>query len=185
MDGTEYAAQLAQFSSLEQLSNINTSITDSINANYVLTQSINNTMTAALINKEVKLGGSGISYSGQENINLGYNLGSEASTAELKIFDSNGKLVKTITDIEKDRGDHKLTWDFTDNDGSKVAAGEYTFEVTAKATNGNDITVNLFKYGYIDAIRFTEDGTKLMINNTEYLLSDVTEITGNEEEGGN
>ena len=38
MDGTQFAAQLAQFSSLEQLQNLNDSMTNSINANYLLTQ---------------------------------------------------------------------------------------------------------------------------------------------------
>ena len=42
-DATQFASQLAQFSSLEQLSNLNTSVNNSINANYLLTQSINNT----------------------------------------------------------------------------------------------------------------------------------------------
>jgi len=42
MKGDEFATQLAQFSSVEQLNNINTSLTDSLNANYMLTQAINN-----------------------------------------------------------------------------------------------------------------------------------------------
>ena len=57
MEGTEFTAQLAQFSSLEQLSNMSDSLEQSINANYQLTQAVNNTMTAALIGKEVKLEG--------------------------------------------------------------------------------------------------------------------------------
>lgn len=181
MDGTQYAAQLAQFTSLEQLTNINDNLKESINANYLLAQSVNNTTTASMIGKEVKLGGSDLKYEGQDNINLGYQLPSDAASIELKIYDSNGKLVRTITDIEKNAGEHKLNWDFTDSKGKKVASGTYTFEIKAKATNGNDISVDTFKYGFVDAVRFTESGTKLIINKIEYLLSDITEITGNEE----
>lgn len=183
MEGTEYAAQLAQFSSLEQLSNMNENMTQSINADYLLAQSINNTTTATMIGKEVKLGGSGITYAGQDTVNLGYTLPSDASSADLNIYDSTGKLVRTISNLDNNQGEHKLSWDFTDNNGKKVGSGNYTFEVKAKASNGSELSVDIFKYGFIDSVRFTEAGTKLIINKIEYLLSDITEITGNEEGG--
>ncbi|MDP3830447.1 MAG: flagellar hook capping FlgD N-terminal domain-containing protein, partial [Ignavibacteriaceae bacterium] len=66
MEGSEFAAQLAQFSSLEQLSNLNELTAQSIDANYYLTQSINNTMTATLIGKDVKLSGNVLNVKGDE-----------------------------------------------------------------------------------------------------------------------
>ena len=54
LDGTDYSAQLAQFSSLEQMQNINDTLNMSLDANYLLTQSITNTMTAGLIGKGSK-----------------------------------------------------------------------------------------------------------------------------------
>ena len=67
MNGTEYAAQLAQFTSLEQLTNLNANVSKSIDTNYVLTQSINNTLAATLIGKEVKINGNTIQNNGQES----------------------------------------------------------------------------------------------------------------------
>lgn len=176
MDGTQFAAQLAQFSSLEQLQNLNTSMTQSINANLALTQSINNTLSATLIGKEVKLSGSNITYSGQNSVQLGYTLPSNASSVSLKIYDSNGNLVKTIDNLPTDTSDNKLTWDFTDNNGNKVQQGNYTFEVDATSASGKDITPDIYKYGVIDGVKYTSSGTKLLVDNSEYNLSDVTEI---------
>ena len=183
-DSSEYSAQLAQFSSLEQLTNINDAINQSIDANNLLTQTINNTLAATLIGKSIKVDGGDFSYSGQENITLGYNLPSEASSVEINIYDSNGNIVKTITDASKEFGEHKLSWDFTDNNGNKVVNGEYKFEVVAKDTSGQELTVEIFKSGIIDSIKYTSSGTKFVVDDNEYYLSNVTEILNNSD-GGN
>jgi flagellar basal-body rod modification protein FlgD len=176
MDGTQFASQLAQFSSLEQLSNLNTNVENSINANYVLTQSINNTMSATLIGKDVKLNGSNVQYANQENIQLGYNLPSDAVSAQLNVYDSNGNIVKTINNVPTSSGDHKLSWDFTDNNGNKVPVGTYTFDIKAKNVSNTDMTATYFKYGTIDGIKFSDSGSQLMIDGAAYSLSDILEI---------
>ena len=175
-DATQFASQLAQFSSLEQLSNLNTSVNNSINANYLLTQSINNTLSSTLIGKEVKLSGDTLQYKGQGNIDFGYNLPSNASKATVQIYDSNGSLVKTIEDAPTSAGDNKLSWDFTDNNGNKLPQGDYTFKVSAVDGAGADVTSSPFQVGTIDAVRFTDQGTKLVVGGAEYQLSDIMEI---------
>ncbi len=177
MDGTEYASQLAQFSSLEQLTNLNDSVTESMNANYYLSQSINNTLIATLIGKDVKVSGSTINYSGQDSIELSYNLPNYASKATVSIYDSEGNLVKTLTDIPLTAGENKLSWDFTDSNGGNVATGTYTAKIEAYDIATNDqMDTALFKYGTIDGVKFGDDGTVLVVDSTEYQLSDIVEI---------
>lgn len=178
MEGTEFAAQLAQFSSLEQMTNMNDTLSQSIDANYLLAQSVNNTMSATLIGKEVKLGGESIVYSGEESISFGYKLPAEAKSVTINIRDSNGIIVKTIESDELSSGEHKLSWDYTDNDGKKLKEGSYTYELTAKSTSGEDLTIDHYKIGRVNAVRFTESGTKLIIGSSEYSISDILEITG-------
>ncbi|MGE5400400.1 MAG: flagellar hook assembly protein FlgD [Ignavibacteriales bacterium] len=183
MDGTQFSAQLAQFSSLEQLSNISSAMDKSINANYLLTQSINNTMSASLIGKNVKLSGGSISYNGQENMTLGYTLPVDAKSVSVNVHDKDGNLVKTFDNAELSSGDHKLSWDFSDNNGNKLSQGDYTFEVKAKGYDGKDLTPEAYKYGLIDAVRFTDQGTKLIVGKSEYDLSAVLEVIGNSNQG--
>ena len=175
MDGSQFAAQLAQFSSLEQLQNLNTSMTNSINANYLLTQSINNTLSSTLIGKAVKVGGSDLTYSGQDSVQLGYKLPVDASSVTVNIYDQNGTLVKTL-DGTKGIGDNKLSWDFSDNNGNKVQEGKYTFEVKAKNMGGEDINTTTYKYGLVSGVRFTDQGTMLVVDNSEYNFSDIIEV---------
>ncbi|GBD88080.1 basal-body rod modification protein FlgD [bacterium BMS3Abin03] len=176
MDGTKFASQLAQFSSLEQLSNLNQAVQMSIDGNYYLSQSINNTLTATLIGKNVKLAGGTIVKNGQTNVKLGYTLPNSASSVEVNVKDENGNIVKTFDAPPSKTGDSKLLWDFTDNNGSKLPDGTYTFEVIAKNDSGDDMTATLFKWGKIDGIRFSEKGTTLVVDGNEYLLSDILEI---------
>jgi flagellar basal-body rod modification protein FlgD len=183
MDGTQYASQLAQFSSLEQLTNLNNTMTASAASNSTLTQSINNMMVSNLIGKETKLSGSDIVLNGQSSIDLGYNLPSQASSVEVNIYDSNGALVKTINSPKLSSGDSKLSWDLTDNNGSKVSNGNYTFKVTAADASGSSITASLYKYGTIDGVKFNSSGTVVLIDGAEYGISEIAEITNSSTSG--
>lgn len=176
MDGTEYASQLAQFSSLEQLSNMNTSLNNSLSANLQLAQSVNNTMSAALIGKEAKIDTNQFEVDKQDSINLGYNLGGNASKVTIKIYNEDGVLVNTIDDIPKTSGDHVYEWDMKNSDGSKVAEGDYYFEVEAEGYQDQTISSSAFITGLIGGIRFGSNGTTLLIDNVEYSLGDVAEI---------
>ena len=176
MDNTAFTAQLAQFSSLEQLSNINTSLTQSINANLMLATSVNNTMSATLIGKEAKLSTTTIQKNGKDTATLGYTLPGEAVSATVSIYNESGALVKTIENASTTKGDNKLSWDFSDNQGNTLPDGNYTFSVQAKGSNGVDMSAANFIYGKISGVKFTDAGTKLIVNNSEYLLSDILEI---------
>lgn len=182
MESNEYSAQLAQFSQLEQLENMNNSLENSIAANLQLAQSVNNTMTATLIGKEVKLDSTNMTYTGQDNQLLGYNLPSKGKDVTIKIYNDEGALIKTIENLPNDAGSHKLSWDFTDNNGKSVPLGEYRFEVEATQLNGEEMYVSSYSIGTIDAVRYTENGTMLVINNVEYHLSQITEILNSETE---
>ncbi len=177
MDGTKFTAQLAQFSSLEQISNMNDLLKTSINANYQLIQAVNNTMTATLIGKEIKINNDTIQYTGQDKVYLGYRLPAQASKVTVKIYDENGTLVRTIEDVPTSEGNHKLAWDFTDDNGNKLSNGNYTFKVEATAMNGEDqLAIDYYQIGIIEGIKFTQNGTMLIVNGSEIPLSDVMEI---------
>ncbi len=180
MDGTAFSAQLAQFSSLEQLTNLNTYMKQSLDANATLTQSINNTLITGLIGKDVKLSGGDIKVNGQASITLGYNLPAEAKSAQIKIYNESGGLVKTIDGISTSAGSNKLSWDLSDDNGNKLPNGKYKFEVDAVNLNGDSMTLDIFKIGTIDGVRFTDQGTVLLVGGAQYSLVDIAEVLNNQ-----
>ena len=176
LDGTDYSAQLAQFSSLEQMQNINDTLNMSLDANYLLTQSVTNTMTAGLIGKEAKIAGNTVKYEGQDSTTIGYDLIAPAHEIEIKIKDQYGVVKKTFSDLEKDAGQYKLNWDFTDDAGNPVSVGDYRVEITAKSQSLQPMEVAQYFVGVIDGVRYSSNGTTIVVNDLEYLVSDVFEI---------
>ncbi len=183
MDGTEYASQLAQFTSLEQLTNLNESMNKSIEADYFLSQSINNTLTATLIGNDVKLASPTLHNVGQDNAEFGYTLPVDASKVTVKIYNEHGALIKTIEKENTPSGDHKLSWDFFDDNGNKVPQGKYSFKIEATNAKGEKMNVSSYGVGTIDGVKFGENGTTLIVDGVEYSLADIIEILNHSSEG--
>jgi flagellar basal-body rod modification protein FlgD len=175
MDGTEFAAQLAQFSSLEQLSNINTNLEDSIGVNQILTQAISNTMGASLIGKDVRATASSFTYGGEGSVKLGYTLPQNAKSAVVKVFDQNNKLVQTIAGGTS-KGDQVVTWTSKDADRGTAVAGTYHFTVEAVDEKGGTLTTTQFVYGTVTSIRFKSSGAVFVIDGLEVPLASILEI---------
>ncbi|HTX18046.1 MAG TPA: flagellar hook capping FlgD N-terminal domain-containing protein [Bacteroidota bacterium] len=177
MSGTEFASQLAQFSSVEQLTNINSELAQSISANTVLTQSINNDLAATFIGKDVRATTNSFQYTGTGDVKLGYTLPTDADTASVTISDAYGNVVRTIKGAPTGSGDDTFSWDGKDDAGNVVAAGKYTFSVQAAGSDGGAITASPFVYGTVSGIRFKSDGTVFVVDGVEVPLSDILEIT--------
>ena len=176
MDGTQFASQLAQFSSVEQLSNINATLQQSIDANYLLSQSIGNGLAATFVGKDVRATGKTLHFDGTTPARLGYSLPSAADSVTVKIYDDSGNLVKTLTDTGKSVGDNSLAWDGTNDQGQVLNAGKYTFTVEAKDGSGGTIVASSYIEGRVSGVRFKSDGTVFVVDGEEVKLSDILEI---------
>jgi len=184
LKGTEFATQLAQFASVEQLNNISSSLAESINANYVLTQAINNGLSAGFVGKEVRALSDTFRLRAPaertRDIKLGYTLPSAATSVVVKIKDESGRVVRTLNVTGTAQGDNTFTWDGrTDPNifpNDEAPAGTYTFVVEARDANNAMLNVSTFMYGTVSAVRFAAEGTKFVINGQEILLGNILEV---------
>lgn len=180
MKGAEFASQLAEFSSVEQLHNISNALVESINANFILTQAINNGLAAGFVGKDVRASGNTFNLSNdgnqQSRVRLGYSLASAASTVEIKIKNEQGEVVRTIRGAGSAKGDNTFEWDGRDDNGVMLPEGKYSFAVEAKDGNNNAVGSSPFVFGKVSAVRFTAEGTKFVINGQEIFLGDILEI---------
>jgi flagellar basal-body rod modification protein FlgD len=167
VDGTDFAAQLAQFSSLEQLSNMNAELKNQ-SLNQMTTtyaQSVN------MIGKDVVTdSGNSLTVSGSTT-GLTYELAKDAQSVTITILDKKGKVVKTWDETAQKAGMNKATWDTSD-----VEKGDYTFQVTAKDSQGQTVSVETKTSGLVTAVHFRNNQILATVNGKEVPLSSIIEV---------
>jgi len=171
-DSTEFTAQLAQFSSLEQLSNVNENLMELKN----FQASINNSQAVSLIGKTITANGNSIQLSDDGPVKCDFELDGDAVLAVANIYDSTGKFVADFESNNLSAGQHSLFWDGTDNNGNRVAGGNYTFEILAADADGRDIAATTFFSGTVDKVTFDNSTTYLISGDQKIALGDVIEV---------
>jgi len=172
----DFAAQLAQFSSLEQLSNMNQNLTQDIQWNYLLSQTISNTMATSLIGRTVRADSSQVYLDTNGSADLTVNLDRPASELTITICDADGQTVRTITAKGLDKGDRVFNWDGTDDSGTQVASGVYTVKLSAKDGNGNTFTPSSIMEGKVSKVAYQDGIALLNINGQNIPLASVLEV---------
>jgi len=167
MDGTDFAVQLAQFTSLEQLSSLNAEL----KAQSVNQMTLGYAQSANMIGKEVVASsGNTITANGQ-TVDLNYSLANDAQSVTISIMDKDGKLVTSWDETAQKAGMNKATWDC-----SNVEKGDYTFQVSAKDSLGRSVSADTMTSGVVTAVHFRNNRILATVNGREVPLSDILEI---------
>jgi flagellar basal-body rod modification protein FlgD len=177
MDSQQFAAQLAQFTTVEQLTSINQNLQDSLQAQMLLNQSINNSMSAQLIGLDARALNETIVLDDGEATPIMYNLSGNATVVSIKIYDEDGAEVKSVTLAGQPIGDHTYEWDGTNNVGAALPEGQYTFTVTAETSEGNSLEVEQFITGLITGVQYSGGSAQLMMGNLPILLANVSQLS--------
>ncbi|MFQ5559033.1 MAG: flagellar hook assembly protein FlgD [Nitrospinota bacterium] len=154
VEGTDFTAQLAQFSSLEQIMAVNTNL----KSLQTIQNSQTNSMLSGLIGKTVEAKGSQTIIEEGVASDLAYSLDAPAHTVSVSIYTSSGALVKTLSDDSKGSGTHILSWDGKDINNEGLPDGAYSFVVSARNQQGESVDSKEFVRGVISAISYEEEG---------------------------
>lgn len=176
-DGAEFVAQLAQFTSLERLVNIEEGVGNMTMA----TLGTNATMASTFIGKTVRIAGDQITFDGTSG-EAHFTLEKDAKNVSVDVLNEKGEVIDTLNATDLKAGSNSLTWDGTyhDANGNELPArpGKYSFKVTAKDDQSADVTVRAEALETVDAVHFTGSGVPELIlaSGKKVALSDVTEV---------
>ncbi|MEX0722417.1 MAG: flagellar hook capping FlgD N-terminal domain-containing protein [Gracilimonas sp.] len=174
-DGAEFASQLAQFNSVEQLIDVNSGLQSLQSTQDMMSASLTNSMAATLTGKQVRAISDQVNLSAEGNSEINFNLGSAAEEVEIVIRNANGTEVRRETLNGMSSGDNNWTWDGKNDSGERLGEGKYEVEVVAK--NGEE-SANALIYveGIANKVRFSGDGVFLSLNGIEVPIGDVEEV---------
>jgi len=172
MKSHEMAAQLAQFTSVEQLTNINENIKKMGQGSSQTGQYD----VLALIGKQVSGDSSLIDRKvGDKTHNIEFNLPQAATEATISIKDEKGTVVRTYNLNQLKEGKNQLSWNGLQDDGKDAPAGPFTVQIDAK-NGGQKMMVNTKFEGAVDGVQFTSKGPVLMVGGKSLNLRDVKTI---------
>jgi len=171
MDSTQFTSQLTQFSTLEQLTNMNSTL-DNVLA---FQHSMQNASIANLIGRTVTVSGDTTNLNNTADVS--YVLSNDAASVKISIYDGSGKLVATKNAGPQLKGDNEFIWDGKDVSGNQMPKGSYTFEVKAKDASGGTVEALTNSSGTVTGVVFKDDLTYLVLNDGRNInLSEIQSI---------
>ncbi|MES2962723.1 MAG: flagellar hook assembly protein FlgD [Bdellovibrionota bacterium] len=169
----EMAAQLAQFTSLEQLSNINTTLegmkdAQAPNSNY---------QALAFIGKKVSGDSAKLTRSaGDTKHGFSFDLMGDAAQVHVEVKDAANNVIKKLDVPNLKKGQNAIEWNGLDEQGMPARAGEYRFEVSAKSVAGTRVGAKTAFSGRITGLNYGSGGPILMVGDQSIKLTDVKKI---------
>jgi len=145
----ELAAQLAQFSTVSELTKLNQAA--QMELSYL--SSINNAQMIGTIGKEVLGQNDTIQLKDGQITKGAYKIDAPATSVTVKITDDKGKVLRTMELSQQEAGSHAITWNGLNDNGEQVANGDYHFDVTAIGEDGKEMDVQETISGKVYAFR--------------------------------
>jgi flagellar basal-body rod modification protein FlgD len=175
MDSSQFASQLAQFSSLEQLIQLNEGLATQTAASASSTLAINTSLGASLIGRTVLASGSQLIVGSSEQLSVTADIGG-TGTANIVVLDASGREVARRTLGTVSAGRQTLSWD-NDVDGvPELMSGTYTYELTVTNSDGAAVQVQPFVRGRVDGVSFQNGSVVLRVGGMDFALDQLAEI---------
>ncbi len=173
MQSHEMAAQLAQFTSLEQLNNIHMTLESM--KNQQAPQS--NFQALALIGKRVSGDSSKLNRAaGDTKHGIAFELLGDAAKVRVTIKDSTGAVVRKLDFGDFKKGASTVEWNGVKDDGSAARPGEYKVSVEGTSSAGKKVFAKTDFSGRITGLNYTPEGPVLLVGTKTIKLTDVKKI---------
>ncbi|MCK1783136.1 flagellar hook assembly protein FlgD [Pseudomonas sp. TNT11] len=159
-DNGAFVSQLAQFSSLEGINNLNDSV-NNISSNYSSSQAL---QASSLVGRSI------ITQTDKALVDTSKSMtGSVAVTAatgnvSVKITDKDGVVVRTLEMGAQSAGSSDFIWDGKNANGEVAAPGTYTFTATTKNDTGDSVALATSLPATVNSVTLSQTGGEMLLN---------------------
>lgn len=174
MEGADFSAQLAQFSTLEQMFKVNDNLE---NIETALGPDTDQNLLD-FIGKEVTCESSTLGLENGQAAGGYYTIGKKANIL-INIYDVGGAKVATIPSGRKEAGTHAVEWNGTNDYGDILPDGSYSYEVLAVDESYGQVPVETTLSGLVTGVTFEGGSAYLLMG--DRLVDPATVIRVNQE----
>lgn len=175
LEGTEYATQLAQFSSVEQLMQIG-KLLEAQAASQAAAQDLaaataSTALGAAIVGHDVLMAGNvfGVTEGAKSTVHAEF--GGLAAKAVVHVYDAKGREVYSQQFVNLAKGRQDL-----DIDTSGLPTGDYTFKIDATATDNTAVKVGTYSLGTVSGMAFSDGDLLLRVNGQLIPMKNILEV---------
>jgi flagellar basal-body rod modification protein FlgD len=178
MDATQFASQLAEFSSLEQMLKVADAVDRQSEATSLMALSVNTNLAASLLGRNVLAVGDQVQLGPGGAGSVTVDVGGSGGKAELRITNQYGYEMATLSLGTLGAGRHTL-----DVSGAGLPQGLYKYEL--KVTDANDTPVSVTSYmgGTVTGIQFVDGSLMLQVGGMLVPMSYLVEVAPGEGAG--
>jgi flagellar basal-body rod modification protein FlgD len=159
MDNAQITTQLAQISTVDGISQLNTTVQSLLSSN-ADTQTL---QAAALMGHSVLVAGNGVDLS-QGQAKAGFELSGSADSVTVAVKDAAGNAVTTLNLGTLQAGIHTLAWDGSMDNGSQAPDGRYSLSVTA-SQGGVSVDATALSAGVVSSVARSSSGVSINLGN--------------------
>ncbi|HEY3347287.1 MAG TPA: flagellar hook capping FlgD N-terminal domain-containing protein [Nitrospirota bacterium] len=174
MDNTEFVSQLAQFSSLEQLSGMSKGM-DTLATKL---DAMGSYGALGLIGKEVMANSATLSWDGTNPVTAGFGAEKAVSDCKVTIYDQSGNAARTISLGDVTAGAKTFSWDGKGDNGAVLKAGSYKFDASGTGADGKVWTTNGYIGGTVGGVTYENGSPLLYVGGNLVPMSDVISVQG-------
>lgn len=172
-DPQDFAAQLAQFSSLEQLVNIGGALEEQQAVQQAMIELTNASSALGVLGREIIAAGDTMRVDASGNASVSFEAQS-GGTGSVQVIDAaTGEVVATVDLGSVEQGRQTVDLDAAELD---LPEGDYRFAVEVTDANGEDVPVTTLVTGRVDGIRYSANGPLLVCGSMQIPLSAVVEV---------
>jgi flagellar basal-body rod modification protein FlgD len=160
-ENSEFVAELAQFSSLEQTMGIN----ERLDMLSLQNQGLANSQVASFVGQRAVVRGdvTTLDASGQP-AKLAFKLSDPAETVSVSITNAEGEVVRKLELGKSESTVRNTVWDGMNDEGVRQPPGRYTFTVNARGKDEEVITYSPEATGVVESVSFNKGYPELSLD---------------------
>lgn len=172
-DPTEFTAQLAQFSSLEQLYNIN----ENMKALDDLKGMFGRLSALSLLDKQVVINSDNFDFDGQK-VELGVRFQDPMQEANFYVKNDSGQILDQIRVSMLSNDEYTMQWDGKTQDGLQLPPGTYFLSVIGTTSDGKEIQGMPLVGSRVAGLDFSDSSNTntLLTANGKFMLSEIFRV---------